>query len=105
MKARTAKANDIRGELAEFGVVLPKGINKVMELLPTVIEDASNELPAPSRQLLLCLYEQLRQLDAQVKQFEVQIVQASRDNPASRRLQEIPGNMRSDLRAQLRWKF
>jgi transposase len=91
VKARTAKANDIRGELAEFGVVLPQGLNKVMEQLPEVIEDAANELPAPARQLLLHLDEQLRQLDAQVKHFELQIRQASRENAASRRLEEIPG--------------
>jgi transposase len=91
VKARTAKANDIRGELAEFGMVLPKGLHKLMEQLPEVIEDATNELPATLRHVLLRLYEQLRQLDTQVKEFEVQIAQASRDNPASRRLQEVPG--------------
>ncbi|HSV84840.1 MAG TPA: IS110 family transposase [Ramlibacter sp.] len=91
VKARTAKANDIRGELAEFGLVLPKGLHKVMEQLPDVIEDATNELPGAARHLLLRLYEQLRELDAQVKQFDVQIAQASRDNPASRRLEGVPG--------------
>jgi transposase len=91
VKARTAKANDIRAELAEFGLVLPKGLPKLMEELPSVIEDGQNELIAPVRHLLQRLYEQLRELDTQVKQFEVQIAQASRDNAASARLQEIPG--------------
>jgi transposase len=72
-------------------LVLPKGLNKLREQLPDVIEDASNELTTPVRQLLLRLYEQLRQLDVQVDEFDVQIRQASRDNAACRRLQDVPG--------------
>ncbi|HET8746200.1 MAG TPA: IS110 family transposase [Ramlibacter sp.] len=91
LKARNAKSNEIRGELAEFGVVLPPGFKSFMQQLPDVIEDAGNELPAQARQLLQRLHEQLRQLDAQVSEFEAQIRQASRNTPTCRRLEGIPG--------------
>ena len=91
VKARTAKANDIRGELAEFGVVLPKGAEQAEGNCPMSSRMRATELSTPVRQLLLRLYEQLRQLDAQVEEFDVQIGQASRNNAACRRLQEVPG--------------
>lgn len=91
LKARTAKSNEIRGELAEFGVVLPQGFKALMVQLPEVIEDATNELPAAARQLLQRLYEQLGQLASQVSEFEAQIRQASRNMPACRRLETMPG--------------
>lgn len=91
VKARTARANEIRGELAEFGVVLPKGLHKVMGQLPEVLEDATNELPPKARQLLLGMYEQLRRLDAEVGEYDRLIVQACRADPQCRRIEQIPG--------------
>jgi transposase len=45
VKARTAQANQIRGLLAEFGLVIPQGIGHIAKRVPELIEDASNELP------------------------------------------------------------
>ena len=45
VKARTAQANQIRGLLAEFGLIIPKGIAHIAQRVPELIEDASNELP------------------------------------------------------------
>ena len=39
MKTRTALCNQIRGLLAEFGVVMPKSINALRRQLPEVLED------------------------------------------------------------------
>jgi transposase len=49
VEARTAQANQIRGLLGEFGLVIPKGIWHVAERVPTLLEDASNELPLTFR--------------------------------------------------------
>jgi transposase len=91
VKTRTAVANEIRGELAEFGLVLPKGVHKVMGLLPEVIEDASNELTAKARQLLLGLHGQLHQLSGQIAEYDRQIVEACRVDSQCRRIEQIPG--------------
>jgi hypothetical protein len=45
VKARTAQAKQIRGLLAEFGVVIPQGIARLFAQLSQVLEDATNELP------------------------------------------------------------
>jgi transposase len=43
VKSRTAQANQIRGLLGEFGIILPQGIVHVAGRLPDIIEDADNE--------------------------------------------------------------
>jgi transposase len=89
--ARTAQANQIRGLLAEFGVVMPVGIWSIGNKLPEILEDAQNGLTGMSRALFARLLEHLRALDRQVKELEVQINAWHRDNTQSRRLQKIPG--------------
>lgn len=91
VKARTAQANQLRGLLAEYGIVLPQGINAIGRRLPEILEDGENELPVMFRQLLHRLYEHLKMLDQQVDGLEAEIHAWHRQNEASRRLAEIPG--------------
>lgn len=91
VKARTAQANQIRGLLAEYGVIIPQGICHIAKRLPGILEDGENELPGVFRQLLQRLGEHLQELDRQVGELEVQIQSWHRDNGASRRLAQIPG--------------
>ena len=42
VKARTGQANQIRGLLGEYGVVIPQGIGYVAERLPQILEDGEN---------------------------------------------------------------
>jgi transposase len=66
VKARTAQANQIRGLLAEYGIVIPQGIAYIAKRLPEILEDGENELPGAFRQLLQRLGDHLKQLDRQV---------------------------------------
>jgi transposase len=91
VKQRTALINQVRGELAEFGVVLPQGRRKLMELLAETIEDAGNELTAAARQLLQQMHQQLRELDAQIAEHDRCITLASREDARCRRIEQIPG--------------
>ena len=91
VKARTAQANQIRGLLAEFGIVIPKGIEHVTKRLPAILEDAQNGLPGMMRRLLECLAEQLKELHRQVEDLERQIKLWHRENEQSRKLEEIAG--------------
>ena len=45
VKARTAQANQMRGLLAEFGIVIPKGIRHLPQRVPEILEDGENGLP------------------------------------------------------------
>ena len=91
VKARTAQANQIRGLLAEFGIVIPKGIGHIAKRLPEILEDGENGLPGMMRELLQRLGENLKDLDQQVGELERQITLWHRDNEPSRKLEAIAG--------------
>jgi transposase len=91
VKARTAQANQIRGLLGEFGLVIPQGIRHIAQRVPALLEDASNELPLEFRQLIDRLTCHLKELDQQVRELERQIVAWHRSSELSRKLEKIPG--------------
>jgi transposase len=91
VKARTAQANQIRGLLAEFGIVIPKGLCHISKRLPEILEDGENALPGMMRGLLARLGEQLKTLDGQVGEMERQIKLWHRENEHSRKLEAIAG--------------
>ena len=91
VKARTAQANQIRGLLSEFGIVIPQGIHSVMKQIPEILEDGENELPGAFRQLIARLTDNLKEMDRQVNELEKQINLWHRQNEASRKLADIPG--------------
>jgi len=91
VRARTAQANQIRGLLAEFGLVLPQGIHHVAKRVPQLMEEASDELTGAFRLLIERLLDQLKVLDRHVHELEAQITAWHRANPMSRRLERIPG--------------
>jgi transposase len=88
---RTAQANQIRGLLTEFGLVIPVGIRSIARKLPELLEDAENGLSAASRALFARLFEHFRALDRQVEELEREINAWHREDTASQRLQAIPG--------------
>jgi transposase len=91
VKARTAQANQIRGLLAEYGVVVPKGITHIVARIPAILEDASNELPVAFRQLIAGLLEHMRYLHQQAADLESQITVWHRTHDDSCNLAKIPG--------------
>jgi transposase len=91
VKARTAQANQIRGLLGEFGLVIPQGIHHIAQRVPALLEDASNELPLAFRQLIDRLSCHLQDLDRQVRELEQQILAWHRGSELSRKLEKIPG--------------
>lgn len=91
VKARTAQANQIRGLLAEYGIVLPQGIGHVVRRVPGIIEDGENDLPGSFRLLIGRLVDHLRELDRQVGELEAAIQSWHRQNTASQKLARVPG--------------
>ena len=49
VKARTAQANQIRGLLGQFGLIIGQGISNIAKQVPELIEDACNERTPPIR--------------------------------------------------------
>ena len=91
VKDRTAHGNQIQGFLLEYGIALPKGLLPMLKRLNEVLEDGSNELPMEGRALVSDLAEELTRLDERVKAFDARIEAISRQTPACKRLQQIPG--------------
>ncbi len=91
VKARTAQANQIRGLLAEYGIVMPQGMGVIASRLPTILEDAREDLPGVFRELLQRLSDHLKELDRQVGELDAQIQGWHREDAASRKLAAIPG--------------
>jgi transposase len=87
---RTAQANQIRGLLTEFGLVIPMGIRSLERKLPDILENAENGLSGISRALFARLFEHFRALDRQVAELEREINAWYCKDAASQRLQGIP---------------
>ena len=88
---RTALCNQIRGLLAEYGIVLPQGVGVLRKRLPELLEDAENGLSDFFRPLLADCYRQLKEIDAHIE-FYTRVLKAhARHNEAIQRLQTIPG--------------
>ena len=88
---RTALANQMRGFVFEYGLVLAQGIGRLLRRVPELLEDADNGLPLAMRELLASEREELVRLDERVKRFDAQLDGFARDDEACRRLQTIPG--------------
>jgi transposase len=91
VKARTAQANQIRGLLAEFGIIIPKGIEHIAKGLPEILEDGENGLPGMMRELFQRLGENLKAMDKQAAELERKIKLWHRESEQSLELEAING--------------
>jgi transposase len=88
---RTAKANQIRGLVGEYGIVAPVGIQQLRGALPDWLEDAENGLTGNFRVLLADLADDLRHLDDRITRLDGQIEQTVKQDPVAQRLIKIRG--------------
>lgn len=88
---RTALCNQLRGLLAEYGVVAPKGVASLRQRLPELLEDGENGLTGVFRLLLERGYQQLREVDGHIDFYTRLVEQQAREDEVERRLQTIPG--------------
>jgi len=91
VKSRTAVANQMRGLLGEFGLVLRPGIRQVREGVPALLEDGELELPPMFRRLIAQLHAYLRDLDEQVDVVEQSLKAWHKSNDDSQRIAQVPG--------------
>jgi transposase len=89
--ARTALVNQIRGLLAEYGLVMPRQIGQVRRGVPAILEDAENGLSARFRASMAALYEELTELDERVCTVTNEITRLCNENPRCQRLAAIEG--------------
>ena len=88
---RTAKSNQIRGLVGEYGVIAPVGIHQLRRALPLWLEDADNGLTHDFRALLADLADDLRHLDNRISALDERIAASVKKDPVARRLLELRG--------------
>lgn len=91
IKERTALCNQLRGLLAEYGIVMKRGVATVRRTLPRVVEDAENGLSGRFRGLLARGYEQLVELDGHIDYYTQQVEAHGEQDERCQRLQTLPG--------------
>jgi transposase len=88
---RTAVINQIRGFLLERGITVPKGRRRIVEALPSILEDADNRLSGALRMLLHELHAEMDYLHKQIEESDKLIVRIAGELESCRRLLAIPG--------------
>lgn len=88
---RTQLVNQIRGLLAEYGIVLPQHVGQLRRGLPMVVEDAENDLTGFGRGLFGSLYEELTELEEKIEAADRQIQLAFQANEDCQRIGAVEG--------------
>jgi transposase len=89
VKQRTMSVNALRSHLAEFGLVVAKGIGRVDELSELAENDAS--LPPEAREAAKLLVLHIEALTRSIDAMERKIAKASASSKMSRLLDRVPG--------------
>jgi len=91
MSHRTAKANQIRGLVTEYGIVAPLGLAALRSAIPCWLEDAENGLTVLFRSLLYGLWEDLRRFDERIATMDAEVERIAKSDPVAQRLQQLRG--------------
>jgi transposase len=88
---RNARANQIRGLVAEYGLVAPKTLLALRRAIPEWLEDAENGLTDSFRSLLHGLWNDLLTLEDRFKELDKEIEKLARSFEVTKRLQQLRG--------------
>lgn len=92
VRQRTQLINALRGHLAEYGWVAPRGVAQAAMLADLLDEDEmASSLPEPARAMLRVMTEMLGQLDHRITGLDKEIARRAREDEVARRLMTIPG--------------
>ena len=91
VKQRTAQANQIRGLLSEYGIILPEGISHISRELPSILEDAENLLTFLTREIFADLYKKFTSLTSTVEDYTKKIERIAKEDKRCQRLTKIEG--------------
>lgn len=89
--SRTQLGNQIRGLLAEYGIVLPLHLSQVRKALPELIEEDGILLSGFGRRLFASMYEELCALEQRIEAMEEQIHQVYRSTELCQKIGAVEG--------------
>ncbi|GBH32958.1 MAG: IS110 family transposase [Pseudomonadota bacterium] len=91
VRQRTQTINAIRGHMAEYGWVAPKGPSWVTQLGELIDDEATTSLPQAAREMLRVMLGILEEFDRRVAELDKEIARRAREDEVARRLMTIPG--------------
>ena len=91
MRQHTMLRNQLRGLMAEFGLVAAKGRRGLGELAAVLSDPADQRVPSPLRDGLVMVVETLRGIDRKLEAIDRQLVAAGRADATYRHLITAPG--------------
>ena len=91
VQRRTALINEIRGFLLERGIPFPAQPIHLRKNLPTVVEDAEQNLSPRLRWLLDRLWQEWKQTEIDIQTVTDEIERISNEDERCQRLRQIPG--------------
>lgn len=90
IKQRTAQANQIRGLLMEYGVIVPQGIHNI-KILTEILEGNQDKLTSKSLAIFKQMYDQFKMYNDQVEDCDKQIEQTVEQNSLCKEIMKIEG--------------
>ena len=90
VRQRTQLGNSLRGLVAEYGWIAPKGLFHLAGLMAR-LDDPACPLPLSARGALAMMIDSIRDLDRRVAELDREIATRAKADPTARRLMTIPG--------------
>ncbi|HAY93182.1 IS110 family transposase [Shewanella sp.] len=90
-KQSTALINQVRGMLAEYGIVIAKSKSAFKAQLPDILVDEANMLTIKGKAIFYQLYDEVIDIEKRLKSCDTQVLNETQNNVICQRLQTIPG--------------
>jgi transposase len=91
VKHRTAVINQLRGLLAEYGLVIAPSPGKVRPAVVRFLDDTASGLTACARDTFSELYAHLTELDSRIERVTHRVERVYRAHPVCQKLAAVPG--------------
>src|SRR5271168_1103515 len=91
VKQRTQLVNMIRGLLAEFGIDIPKGLERALLMARRIVDGEAPDVPIEAAKIVGTLSQQVLDVHVRLRQIDRDLLVWQRGNDVARRLMTIPG--------------
>ena len=90
-KQRTQLVNMIRGLLAEFGIDIPKGLERALLMARRIVDGEAPDVPMEAARIVSTLSQQALDIHIRLREIDRDLLVWQRGNDVARRLMTIPG--------------
>lgn len=91
VRQRTQLINMIRGLLAEFGIEIPKGLERALMMARQIVDGKSPDVPVEAAKIVSTLSRQALDTHVRLREIDRDLLVWLRGNDVARRLTTIPG--------------